>query len=166
MKLKLAVPAIAILSCALVAPALAGGDHCAGKSSASAAAVAASKDHCSSTAKSAAWAGAWLERSSSGDLTVAAVASGSPAARSGLRAGDLVLAVNGRDLAAKEGAACMTSAECKVGAAVAYTVQRGKATKVVKVKLEKMPEQATAKFAGREASFDPSLAAVILTSVD
>ncbi len=165
MKLKLAVPAVAILSCALVAPALAGGDHCAGKSSASAAAVAAGKDHCGSTAKSAAWAGAWLERSTAGGLTVAAVASGSPAARSGLKAGDVVVAVNGRDLGAKDGA-CLTSAECKVGAAVAYTVQRGRSTKVMKLKLEKLPEQATARFAGRDASFNPALAAVVLASVD
>jgi S1-C subfamily serine protease len=164
MKLKLAVPAVAVLTCALVAPALAGGANCAGKSSA--AAVVAGQDHCSSKSNSAAWAGAWLERSPAGELTVAAVASGSPAARSGLRAGDLVVAVNGRDLAAKDGAMCLTSAECKVGAAVAYTVQRGKSTKVVKVKLEKMPEQATVRFAGREASFDPTLAAVVLASVD
>ena len=164
MKLKLAVPAVAFLTCALVAPALAGGDHCAGQSSATA--VAAGKSHCSSSAKSAAWAGAWLERSSSGELTVAAVASGSPAARSGLRAGDLVVAVNGRDLAAKDNAACLSGAECKVGAAVAYTIQRGKSTRVVKVKLEKLPDQATARFADREASFDPTLAAVVITSID
>ena len=164
MKLKLAVPTLAVLACAVAVPAFAGGDHCAGKSTATA--VAAGKDHCSSASRSAAWAGAWLERSPSGELTVAAVATGSPAARSGLRAGDLVVAVNGRDLADRGGTACLTSADCKVGAAVAYTIQRGKATKVVKLKLEKMPEKATAKFADREASFDPSLAAVVLASVD
>ena len=45
-------------------------------------------------------------------------------------------------------------------------MQRGSSTKVVKVKLEKMPEQATAKFADREASFEPSLAAVVITVAD
>jgi hypothetical protein len=60
----------------------------------------------------------------------------------------------------------MTSADCKVGAAVAYAVLRGDPTKVVKVKLEELPVQATAKFARRDASFDPTLAAVVLPIVD
>ena len=165
MKKKLTIPAIAILTCALALPALAGGEHCSGKSTATAAS-SAGKSSCSSSAKSAAWAGAWLQRSASGEVTVAEVAAGSPAARSGLKAGDVVVAVNGRDLASKENGVCMSSADCKVGAAVAYTIQRGSSTKVVKVKLEKMPEQATAKFANREASFDPALAAVVLTVTD
>lgn len=164
MKIRLAVPAVALLTCALALPALAGGDHCGSKSSA--AAVAANKSHCAPGGSSAAWAGAWLQRSASGELTVAEVASGSPAARSGLRAGDVVVAVNGRDLASQEGAVCLSKAECKVGAAVAYTIQRGQKTRVVKVKLEKLPVSATERFAHREASFDPSLAAVVIPTVD
>ena len=77
----------------------------------------------------------------------------------------MVVAVNGRDLSSKEGV-CLTSADCKVGASVAYTIQRGSKTKVMKVKLEKMPETATAKFANREASFEPELAAVVITVAD
>ena len=164
MKKKLTFPAVAVLACALALPAFAGGEHCSGKASATA--VASNKAACSSSAKSAAWAGAWLQRSASGQVTVADVASGSPASRSGLKAGDVVVAVNGRDLASKEYGECMTSADCKVGAAVAYTIQRGSKTKVVKVTLEKMPDQATAKFAHREASFDPTLAAVVIPIAD
>ena len=163
MKKKLAIPVIAALSCALAIPAFAGGEHCSGKSAT--AYASANKAACSSTAKSAAWAGAYLQRSESGEITVAEIASGSPAAQSGLRTGDVVVAVNGRDLSSKEGA-CLTSADCKVGTAVAYTIQRGSKTKVVKVKLEKMPETATAKFANREASFEPELAAVVITVAD
>ena len=161
---KLTFPAVAALTCALALPALAGGEHCSGKSTATAA--YANKAACSSSAKSAAWAGAWLQRSTSGQVTVAEVAAGSPASRSGLKSGDVVVAVNGRDLASSENGVCMTSADCKVGAAVAYTIQRGSKTKVVTVKLEKMPEQATAKFAAREASFDPTLAAVVIPIAD
>jgi S1-C subfamily serine protease len=164
MKKKLTFPAVAILTCALALPALAGGEHCSGKASATAA--SSGKYSCSSSSASAAWAGAWLQRSASGQVTVAEVASGSPAARSGLKAGDVVVAVNGYDLTSKQSGECMTSADCKVGAAVAYKIQRGSSTKVVKVKLEKMPEQATAKFADREASFDPALAAVVIAIAD
>jgi hypothetical protein len=49
---------------------------------------------------------------------------------------------------------------------VAYTVQRGRSTKTMKLKLEKMPVAATEKFAHREASFDPALATLVLTSVN
>ncbi len=164
MKKKLTFPAVAVLTCALALPALAGGEHCSGKANATTA--SAGKSACSSSAKSAAWAGAWLQRSASGQVTVADVAAGSPASRSGLKAGDVVVAVNGRDLASKASGECMSSADCKVGAAVAYTIQRGSSTKVVKVKLEKMPEQATAKFASLEASFDPTLAAVVIPIAD
>lgn len=164
MKKKLTFPAVAVLTCALALPAFAGGEHCSGKASATTA--SAGKSACSSSAKNAAWAGAWLQRSASGQVTVAEVASSSPASRSGLKAGDVVVAVNGHELASKEGGECMTSADCKVGASVAYTIQRGSTTKVVKVKLEKMPELATAKFADREASFDPALAAVVIAIAD
>jgi len=164
MKKKLTFPAVALLSCALALPAFAGGEHCSGKASATTA--SAGKYACSSSAKSAAWAGAWLQRSASGQVTVAEVAAGSPASRSGLKAGDVVVAVNGYDLASKESGECMTSADCKVGAAVAYTIQRGSTTKVVKVKLEKMPEKATTKFADRDANFEPALAAVVIAIAD
>ncbi len=166
MKKMLAFPAVAALTIALAVPAFAGGDHCKGKTSATTA-MAAGKGSCSSKASSAAWAGAWLERSNSGAVTVAEVAKGSPAARSGLKSGDVVVAVNGRNLnAGKDGSACLSSAECSVGSAVAYTVQRGRTTRVVKVKLEKMPADATERFAHREASFDPTLAAVVFPNVN
>ena len=52
----------------------------------------------------------------------------------------------------------------RLGRSVAYTVQRGRSTKVMKMKLEKMPAAATEKFANREANFDPALATLVLTS--
>jgi S1-C subfamily serine protease len=113
--------------------------------------------------KSAGWAGAWLQRSSSGTVTVAEVAKGSPAAKAGLKSGDLVLAVNGYDLSDSEARAeCASKASCKVGSTVTYAVQRGHSTKNIKLKLEKMPANATERYASREASFDPALAAVVM----
>ena len=162
MKIKHAVPVVAALSLVLAAPALAGGAHCAGKTSA--AVAGQDQSHCSGKSSSAAWAGAWLERSEAGALTVAAVAKGSPAARSGLKSGDVVVAVNGRQSSSK--GACLSNAECAVGSSVAFTVQRGRSTKVMKVKLEKMPAEATERFAHREASFDPTLASVVFPAVN
>lgn len=151
MEKRMATLAAAVLAVALAAPAFAGGDHCGGGMKASA----------------AAWGGAWLQRSASGTVTVAEVAKGSPAARSGLRVGDVVLAVNGYQLAdAKDRASCAASAECNVGSAVTYTVQRGRATKSVKLRLEKMPADAAHRLANRQATFDPALAAIVMPATN
>jgi S1-C subfamily serine protease len=162
MKNKLVIPALAALAIAMAVPALA----CDGQAKAKHSATAASVGHgsCSGSSRSTAWAGAWLQRTASGSVQVAAVADGSPAARSGLRTGDVVLAVNGRNLGA--GMSCPSSAHCSVGSSVAYTVQRGRTTRTVKLTLEKMPASATERFANREASFDPVLAALVMPAVD
>ena len=165
MKNKLPILVVAALTIALAVPAFAGGACCANKGKTSAA--VANNDHCGPGTANAVWAGAWLERSDNGAIVVADVAKGSPAARSGLKSGDVVLAVNGNKLGAAKGEAnCLSSDECRVGRDVAYTVQRGRSTKVMKLKLEKMPASATERFAHREASFDPSLATLVLTSVN
>ena len=160
---NLAASAAAVLALTLAVPALAGGAHCSGQS----AAVAGADASCRSKTSTSAWAGAWLRRSASGQLSVAAVAKNSPAARAGLKAGDVVLAVNGSDLSnSKEAATCASRAECNIGSTVAYTVQRGRSTQSIKVKLEKMPADATARFASHKASFDPVVAAMVIPVVD
>ena len=151
---------IAALALAVAIPAAA----CDGNSKSSASSASAAGHSCSGMSRSAAWAGAWMQRSSGGQLTVVAVAEGSPAAKSGLRAGDVVLAVNGKSTG--EGHACAYGTACSVGSSFAYTVQRGKATKTVKVKLEKMPVDATTRFASQEASYEPALAAMVIPVVD
>ena len=151
---------MAALALAVALPAAA----CDGHSKASASSASA-YDHCSGMSSKTAWAGAWMQRSSGGQLTVIAVAEGSPAAKSGLRAGDVVLAVNGKSIAEKS-SHCASGTACSVGSAFAYTVQRGKATKTVKVKLEKMPADASTRFAAQEASYEPTLAAMVIPTVD
>lgn len=159
MNFRNVMPLVAALTLAVALPAAA----CDGHSKASAS--SASADGYSCSGHSTAWAGAWLQRSSGGQLTVVAVAEGSPAAKSGLRAGDVVLAVNGKSIAEKS-SHCAYGTACSVGSAFAYTVQRGKATKTVKVKLEKMPADASSRFAAQEATYEPTLAAMVITTID
>jgi len=153
---------IAALALAVAIPAAA----CDGNSKASASSASAAGHSCSGMSRSTAWAGAWLQRSNGGQLTVVAVAEGSPAAKSGLRAGDVVLAVNGQSVSDQASHSCASATACSVGSAFAYTVQRGKATKTVKVKLEKMPTEASSRFAAQEASYEPTLAAMVIPTVD
>src|SRR5580765_5771290 len=120
MKRILTASAAAAFALAVSVPAFAGGGHCSGGD------ASASASSCEGhSAKSAAWAGAWLERTASGTVTVAEVAKGSPAAKAGLKSGDVVLAVNGYDLSDSEARAeCASKASCKVGSTVTYAVQR------------------------------------------
>jgi S1-C subfamily serine protease len=151
MKKMLTASAVAALALAISVPALAGGANCSGKSSSA------------SSASYSAWSGAWLERSATGTVTVAEVAKGSPASKAGLKPGDVVLAVNGYNLSDSESRAmCASKASCTVGSTVAYTVSRAGSTKELKLKLAKMPASATDRYAGRDASFEPMYAAVVM----
>jgi C-terminal processing protease CtpA/Prc len=159
MKKMLSLTAATAVVLAFAVPAFAGGEGCSHGSSASAAAT----HDCGGSAKSSAWSGAWLQRMPSGEITVAAVAKGSPAYRSGLETGDVVLAVNGYDLSdSEQRETCANKAECSVGHSVTYKVQRGSSTRLLKFKLEKMPANATARFSNRQAAFEPALAAVVI----
>lgn len=162
MKNRFKASAASILALALAVPAFAGGGHCSGES-----AAMAENGSCASHTMTSAWSGACLQRSASGKITVADVAKGSPAAKSGLKTGDIVLAVNGYDLSnADHRAMCASKASCNVGSAVTYTVQRGKSTKDVKFKLEKAPAQANQKFPSHLGTFDPTLAAVVMPAAN
>jgi S1-C subfamily serine protease len=164
MKKSLIASTAALLALASFAPAFAGGGSCSSHSSASA---ASSEGSCHGKSANTAWGGAWMHRSSAGQVVVADVAKGSPAAKAGLKSGDVVLAVNGYNLAnSKQAAMCASSAECKVGNTVSYTVQRGGSKKSIKFKLAEMPAEATARYAAHDASFDPALAAVVIPSAD
>ena len=79
MKRILTASSAAAFALALSVPAFAGGGHCSG---ADASAASASDYSCAGhAAKSSAWSGAWLERNSSGAITVAEVAKNSPRPR-------------------------------------------------------------------------------------
>ena len=160
MKRMLSASAAAVLALALTVPAFAGGSQCAGHEKAGAASADA---YGSCAAKTGAWSGAWLRHSPAGQVIVVDVAKGSPAARSGLKSGDIVLAVNGYDLSDNEQhAMCASKADCNVGSSVTYKVQRGNSTRSLKFMLAKMPANTNARFASRQASFDPVLAAAVI----
>jgi S1-C subfamily serine protease len=143
---KLTAATAVVLALGFAAQAYAGGAYCSGKS-----------------ASTAAWCGACLQRSASGAVTVAAIAKGSPAERAGLKTGDIVTAVNGYRLAdSRESSMCSAKGECSVGSTVTYTVLRGRSSQSLKVKLEKMPADAANRFANRDASYDATLAALVL----
>lgn len=142
---KIVASSAAVLMLALAVPAFAGGAHCSGGKSAMA------------------WNGACLQRTASGAVSVAEVAAGSPAAKAGLKAGDIVLAVNGKELSGgKCAASCSAGASCAPGSQVTYTVRRDGAKKDLKFTLVPMPEAATQKYASREGAFDATLAAMVL----
>lgn|SRR5262245_36146228 len=162
MNLRIVVPLVAALAIAASLPASA----CDGNKNSSVTAANAGAHSCAGMSRSTAWSGAWLQRSADGGLTVAAVAKGSPAARSGLRKGDVVVAVNGRELGAESGHVCADGSVCAIGSSFAYTVQRGNDTRTFKVKLEKMPKEATMRIANVEPTYEPTLAAVVIPIVD
>lgn len=148
MKKFVASSAVLAVALALAVPAFAGGDHCGAMKGAS----------------TSAWAGACLQRAESGAVTVAQVAPGSPAAKAGLRSGDIVTAVNGVKLAS--GKECAASASCgagscSVGSKVTYTVQRDGARKDIAVRLVKMPADAASRWAAQDARYDATLAALV-----
>lgn len=156
----IAASAAALLTLALAAPVFACGGSHAGKTEASAASVGSS---CSSHASATAWAGAWLQRDDQGRVTVAEVAKGSPAQKAGMRAGDVVTAVNGKSLSkACSSAQSASSTECKEGRSVTFTVQRGNSTRSLSMRLEKLPADAATRFASRRASFEPALASLVM----
>jgi S1-C subfamily serine protease len=147
MRKLLAASAIAALTIVVAMPALAGGYNCSSHSQSA----------------SMAWGGAWLQRSPVGGVVVAEVAKGSPAARAGIKAGDIVTAVNGKDIAACAAhAGSCPAGSCTVGSSFTYTVMRGASTRNVKLKLERMPETASQQVAYKDYSFDPTLAAMVL----
>jgi S1-C subfamily serine protease len=167
MKKTTVASALAALALALAVPAFAGGDHCgSAKTSNATASAGGSCDYGKKSENaSTAWAGAWMHRDASGAVKVTEVARNSPAARAGLKSGDVVLAVNGYNLAdARSREMCESKAECVAGATVTYTVQRGRTTKDMQVKLEKMPADAANRLASKGAKFDPVFAAAIVSA--
>jgi putative serine protease PepD len=94
-----------------------------------------------------AYVGVQLQQSSTGGAGVAALSPGGPAASGGLRAGDLITAVNGQTVTSVN-SFIATIANYSPGQTVTMTVRRGGSTTTVRVKLGTQPAAATASSTG------------------
>ncbi|OGF08776.1 MAG: hypothetical protein A2W00_13490 [Candidatus Eisenbacteria bacterium RBG_16_71_46] len=104
------------------------------------------------------WMGIEMDKNAQGALVVSRVVEGSPAAKAGIKAGDVLVSRNGIKLADSE-AIKQDKDSWKVGAQVSYIVLRDKAEKTVKVTLGEMPENVFAEMVGKHMIHDHMAAA-------
>ena len=137
---KIAVlTAVAVLASAV--PVFAGGDKC------TAADAQACLTHWAAK-KDMGWVGLEYDKSVATAIKVKAVSPGSPAAKAGFEAGDVLLTLNGASFADKE-ALKKAKGEWKIGQTVTYTVKRNNADKTITATLEKMPDEVFASMIGQ-----------------
>lgn len=98
--------------------------------------------------KNRGWAGVSLEETADG-LTVTEVHPGTPAARGGVKVGDVLVAINGIEYA-KENKEKMGALQAKMvpGAEFTYTVARKGKNKEISFALEEMPMDVVARMVG------------------
>ncbi len=141
--MKRSVPLLVLaLLLALTTAAFAGGEKCARDAAHKAA-------HKEKAAKMAAhgWLGLKTEKTDGAAVRVASVAPGSPAAKAGFRAGDVLVALNGIALTdANKEAVKKAKADCAVGKQVAYTVRRDGAEKTLTATLAPVPDEVLAEW--------------------
>ncbi len=95
------------------------------------------------------WAGFETEKDTAGHYRVVRVDRDSPAAAAGLRAGDVLLAMNGLDLYAEDKTALKQAKKgLVVGSAVKYKVVRDGTKKIVAVTLAEVPSRVMAQWIG------------------
>ena len=104
------------------------------------------------------WMGIEMDKNAQGAMFIARVVEGSPAAKAGLKAGDVLVSRNGVKLADSD-AIKKDKASWKVGAEVSYVVLRDKAEKTLKVTLAEMPESVFAEMVGKHMIHDHMAAA-------
>ena len=141
MKAKISLVLLALLL-ALSSAALAGGEKCAKDAA-----------HKEKAAKMSAhgWLGIKTDKDADGAWRVSSVAAGSPAAKAGFRAGDVLVAYNGIALnEANMDAVKKAKADCAVGKTVAYTIRRDGAEKTLSATLAPVPESVLAEWMKEE----------------
>lgn len=141
MKAKISLVLLALLL-ALSSAALAGGEKCAKDAA-----------HKEKAAKMSAhgWLGLKTDKDADGAWRVSSVAAGSPAAKAGFRAGDVLVAYNGIALnEANMDAVKKAKADCAVGKTVAYTVRRDGAERTLSATLAPVPESVLAEWMKEE----------------
>lgn len=133
--------AVALFLISVAVPALAGkGQKCTADAQ-------SCLNHYSSY-KEKGWHGIKYEANDKGDLVVKSVAAESPAAKSGLMVGDVLVSLNGAKMSDKE-AVKKAKGEWKAGSQVTYSVRRGQAEQQIAVTLATMPEEVYAGMIGQ-----------------
>lgn len=88
------------------------------------------------------WSGLDKEKNDDGSMRVLSVVPGSPAEKAGIKAGDVLVSMNGLTLSTGNEAKLKALHESgfKIGDTVAFGIKRGADTSTVNVTLEKIPE--------------------------
>ncbi len=145
---------LAALVAALVVPALAGD---AKKCTAS---TQDCLDHMTAALKARGWLGVEGE-DSDGYFKIKKVVSGSPAETAGIMPGDVLVAVNGTDLAKSEEATLKVMQKALTpGSKVEYSILRGGARTSVTATLASMPEEVMARIIGEHLIADHATVAL------
>lgn len=125
------------------ASGIAGGDHKCDKSAQDC------LDKMAAKLQAKGWLGIETEKAADGRYAVAAVTPDSPASAAGLRAGDVLLALNGQDLYAEDKTALKKVKESlAVGSKVKYTVERAGGETQVVATLAPVPDTVLAQWIG------------------
>ncbi len=100
--------------------------------------------------KDSGWVGVELEPSDMGGYEVAKVVPGSPAEEAGIRAGDVLFAMNGIEIAEENEKALMeVKKDLAPGKSVDYTIKRDGYDRQVTVTLAPMPADVLARYVGQ-----------------
>jgi C-terminal processing protease CtpA/Prc len=135
---------------ALASQAVAGGAGCAKAAQANTAQAAdhkgctATKEEClahMADAKKHGWVGIQYDKTEDGNMVVEEVVAGSPAAKAGLKPGDVLYALNGVPFTeANQDRLKAIKSKLEPGSSITYTIQRAGASKDVALTLGTMPD--------------------------
>ncbi len=141
------------LATALSLPALAGHAKCTRSAEECAA-------HMKEMFQTRGWAGMEKEYNEDGTITIRAVLPNSPAEKAGIKAGDLLVSMNGITLS-KENEAKIEEAKetgMRIGDTVSFGVKRGKEIATIKVTLERIPDAVLAALIDKHAKEEHQIA--------
>ena len=97
-----------------------------------------------------AWLGISYETDDMGRWVVSSVEPNSPAKKAGVKAGDVLVAVEGHDVAEADKSTWQAlEAKMKPGNRIAYTVERNGSKKQIDVTLAEMPDEVLAQWVGK-----------------
>lgn len=140
MKSVLVAASLALL---FAVPTHAGEGQCTGETQ-------ACLDYMANQLKNSGWVGVEMESLEDGGYVLTKVVAGSPAEEAGLRADDVLVAINGIEINEENHEKLQTArAEWKPGTSVTWSMIRGSADRQVAITLGRMPADVLAKYIGK-----------------